>query len=135
VFADELVVDQPVIADIQSDVLEDGRFQPQRAESICSSVEQAGVEIGDVRCVLDDAQVPIRLESAQLWRAKETHRPAFRERLTFRLAFDRKLEDLADGREIVMRVALPTPSRDSLSEDLVQFRHGTDVTSRGDPRR
>jgi hypothetical protein len=76
-----------------------------------------------VRRTLDDPQVPVSLERAQLGCAQEAERAALGERLARALAVDGKRQDLPDGAGALVRVARGTPVRDARCQRLVELRH------------
>ena len=101
----------------------DSEDQPERLASGLRAREHPLVEVLDVRGVLDESEVPVRLERPELRRPEEPKRSAGRERLVELLVLDRVLEDLAD-RRVRGGVAGHAPRGDALCEFLVQFAHG-----------
>lgn len=76
-----------------------------------------------MRRALHDAQVPVRLQRAQLRGAQESQCAALRVGTSLLLALDGVLEDLADSRELVVVVAGVAPLGDSCGESLVKVGH------------
>lgn len=75
-----------------------------------------------MRRPFDKAQVPVRLEGAELWRSQVAQPAARGERPPVLLALHGVLEDLGNGRS-VRRVAGGTPVANALGEAPVQLRH------------
>lgn len=121
--SDEVVIglnplDEPVVADVQRDVLVVG--QPQGSQAIRCVGDQAAVELLDPRSAFHQTQVPVDLQRADLRLAQVARGGVLVARIE---------KDLGDSRMGFVGVRGRAPTRDTLGEDLVQLGHRAEGSS------
>ena len=97
---------------VEDKLFDAGVPQVQPLEKFRCLCAQLVVEVEDVRGTLNEAQVPVRLQSAELRAAQETQALALRLAPVF--------QDLGDDRELL---TLVVPSRDTLGQGSIKVVH------------
>jgi len=109
-------VPEGIRALIEAKVLDLVAIQSQRGEQVHGAGVVAQVEVKDVGRALDEAQVPVGLQGAQLGGAQEAQRAALGQRCV--------VEDLADGRMALARIAFLAPLGYAFLKQLIEVGHG-----------